>query len=112
MGTRTKPGSKRTNDPSKRAGVRRVDPIKNRPPNADEQPPETLVPEIVHQDLSDAATSPDASDRETRIARRAYELAEARGFAPGAELDDWLQAEREVSAQSVKQVPPEDQFTG
>ncbi|MCG6942547.1 MAG: DUF2934 domain-containing protein [Thiohalocapsa sp.] len=29
-----------------------------------------------------------------RVADRAYFLAEARGFAPGHELDDWLAAER------------------
>jgi outer membrane protein TolC len=30
------------------------------------------------------------------VARRAYELYEARGGEPGADLDDWLQAEREL----------------
>jgi hypothetical protein len=30
------------------------------------------------------------------VARRAYELYEARGSEPGAELDDWLRAEREL----------------
>lgn len=33
--------------------------------------------------------------RHRRIAERAYRLAERRGFAPGAELDDWLAAEAE-----------------
>jgi hypothetical protein len=32
------------------------------------------------------------------IARRAYELCEQRGGAPGHELDDWLAAERELFA--------------
>ena len=32
-----------------------------------------------------------------RIATAAYYRAEKRGFAPGAELDDWLEAEREFS---------------
>jgi|SoiMethySBSTD1v2_1073268.scaffolds.fasta_scaffold556196_2 hypothetical protein len=31
------------------------------------------------------------------IARRAYELYQARGSGPGHELEDWLQAEREVN---------------
>ena len=31
--------------------------------------------------------------REKHIAQIAYSLAEARGFAPGGELDDWLAAE-------------------
>jgi hypothetical protein len=30
------------------------------------------------------------------VARRAYELFEARGSEPGADVDDWLQAEREL----------------
>jgi hypothetical protein len=35
-------------------------------------------------------------DRERRIAERAYQLAEQRGFVPGGELEDWLAAEREI----------------
>lgn len=38
------------------------------------------------------------SDRE-RIARRAYELYVQRGATGGRELDDWLTAERELTAQ-------------
>jgi hypothetical protein len=50
---------------------------------------------------ADAATSApedSALDRSRRIAEAAYFIAERRGFAPGAELDDWLQAESEISA--------------
>lgn len=35
-------------------------------------------------------------DREQQIARLAYEKAQARGFTPGHEMEDWLQAEAEV----------------
>ena len=35
-------------------------------------------------------------EREHLIARLAYSHAERRGFAPGAEMEDWLQAEAEV----------------
>jgi hypothetical protein len=38
--------------------------------------------------------APSADD----VARRAYELYESRGSEPGRDLDDWLQAERELSA--------------
>ena len=38
------------------------------------------------------APGPDTID----VARRAYELFEARGSEPGADVDDWLQAEREL----------------
>jgi hypothetical protein len=34
--------------------------------------------------------------REARIAEAAYWRAERRGFAPGHELDDWLEAERSI----------------
>jgi hypothetical protein len=32
------------------------------------------------------------------IARAAYFRAERRGFAPGSDIDDWLQAENEIQA--------------
>lgn len=35
---------------------------------------------------------------EEEIRRRAYELYESRGGAPGSDMDDWLAAEREVRA--------------
>jgi hypothetical protein len=40
---------------------------------------------------------PSYSDsREARIAEAAYWRAERRGFTPGGEIDDWLEAEKEV----------------
>ena len=45
-----------------------------------------------------------------RIAQRAYELAAERGFAPGHELDDWLQAEREIEAGAPRNTPPDNPF--
>jgi hypothetical protein len=38
----------------------------------------------------------DLDDRHAEIARRAYELYEQRGRAPGGDIDDWLLAEREL----------------
>lgn len=40
----------------------------------------------------------DQQGRETWIATHAYYLAEARGFAPGDEMADWLQAEQQFAA--------------
>jgi hypothetical protein len=37
-----------------------------------------------------------AQERETLIARAAYFRAEKRGFAPGSELEDWIEAEAEL----------------
>ena len=36
--------------------------------------------------------------RHGELAEAAYFLSQARGFAPGRELDDWLAAEREIDA--------------
>jgi hypothetical protein len=93
-----------------RAKAQSVDPATQRAPNAAEASPETLVPEVVHTDLTRESVSSD--DRHRWITERAYELAAERGFMPGAELDDWLQAEREFESKMTSQARPEDQFTG
>ena len=54
----------------------------------------TAVPEAGSQ------PSPD------KIAKRAHEMFLARGGAPGFELDDWLQAERELKAGSGQRTEP------
>lgn len=43
-------------------------------------------------------------DLQEQIRRRAHELYEQRGRNEGHELDDWLQAESEVSRQKAKGV--------
>ena len=91
--------------------VVKIDPALNRPANADESVPEALVPDVVHTDVQRSA--PDTQTRWQRIARRAYELAQQRGFAPGAELSDWLQAEKQIDvADQQRQAAPENQLTG
>jgi hypothetical protein len=37
-------------------------------------------------------------ERRLRISELAYRRAAARGFTPGGEVEDWLEAEREVDA--------------
>lgn len=84
----------------------------NRPANADESVPEALVPDVVHTDAQQMEREAPQT-RWTRIARRAYELAQQRGFAPGAELSDWLQAEQEIdAAEQQRQAAPENQISG
>jgi Protein of unknown function (DUF2934) len=83
---------------------------KQRPANAEELSPETLLPDLVNTDLQ--RTQLDEESRHARIAKRAHEIAERRGFASGSELDDWLQAEREIDSKAGPQLPPENQFTG
>ena len=48
------------------------------------------------------------AERRAQIAARAYEMAERRGFASGNEIDDWLQAEREVEAGPPRNTPPDN----
>jgi len=55
------------------------------------------------------ANVPTAADRRRRtrvtdedIARRAYELYESRGGGHGRDLDDWLEAERELKPRRRK----------
>ena len=49
------------------------------------------------------ASERNANERQRRIAEAAYRRAELRGFAPGYELDDWLEAEKEVDATATEQ---------
>jgi len=49
-------------------------------------------------------------DHAERITRRAYEIAQRRGFSPGHELVDWLQAEREIEAGTPRNTPPDNPF--
>lgn len=92
--------------------VVKVDPRLHRPANAAESIPEALVPDVIHTDVQRAVPGTTES-RWQRIARRAYELAQLRGFAPGAELGDWLQAEKEFDdAEEQNQAAPENQMTG
>jgi hypothetical protein len=51
-----------------------------------------------------------SAEQHSRIAARAYELARRRNFAPGGELDDWLQAEREIESGPVRNTPPDNPF--
>ncbi|HZL96313.1 MAG TPA: DUF2934 domain-containing protein [Vicinamibacterales bacterium] len=55
---------------------------------------------------SSVATVSPAADFPIAIAERAYFKAERRGFSPGHELEDWLAAEREVSALRSMQPKP------
>ena len=50
------------------------------------------------------ATQTTAPTVEHRIRQRAYEIQQSRGGAPGQELDDWLQAEREIKA-AIQKAP-------
>lgn len=54
-------------------------------------------PEIDESGLNSFAGNEDQWMNE-QIRKKAYELAEQRGFTPGHELDDWLEAEQCVKS--------------
>jgi len=83
-------------------------------PKAIAVPTETDIPDWNGDSLDDypvlgadqiepAADAGLDDDRHRRIAERAYERAERRGFSPGHELDDWLAAEIEDDEQQDEQ---------
>jgi len=106
-----KPTKRKATAATKTRKAVKVDPATQRSANADESAPETLVPDVVRTHLTQSPIASD-TDRDRWIAERAYSLAQARGFAPGGELDDWLQAEREYDTRQGEQLRPENQFTG
>ena len=55
----------------------------------------TIVKQEVNSDPEESGNTLNSADRDARIAELAYLKAESRGFDPGHELEDWLEAERE-----------------
>jgi len=56
----------------------------------------SLIPVIGIEHSPESFTEP-AENKYSQIAERAYYKAEARGFEPGYEEEDWLEAEDELS---------------
>jgi hypothetical protein len=56
----------------------------------------TIVKQEVNSDPEESGNTLNSADRDARIAELAYLKAESRGFAPGHELEDWLEAEQEL----------------
>lgn len=54
-----------------------------------------LPPSTRQEPLTLGTTAATPADQ--HIAEAAYFLAQARGFAPGSDLDDWLAAEQQLS---------------
>lgn len=55
-----------------------------------------IISEIASQTAMDRAVDPET--KQLMIAEAAYYCAEKRGFAPGGELQDWLEAEARMEA--------------
>ena len=115
MSERTSPSGRRGSGVPKGHNIPNVSlsSTDNRPHNAEESVPEALVPEVVRANLNSVPASGERNRHDLiAIAQRAYRIAERRGFAPGRELDDWLQAEREVEGSGAQETSSEGQFTG
>ena len=69
----------------------RKEPARGRRQVSGDQEPATHVKEPVHSQ----PVSP-CDDLQARIAQRAYELHEQRGYRQGYALEDWVEAEREI----------------
>jgi hypothetical protein len=61
-------------------------------------PTKPVVEQTADPQPAPLAASDNGDNLEARIRMRAYELYEQRGSYEGHELDDWLQAERQVLA--------------
>ena len=70
-------------------------------PGADKAAPAEVAPVVKGNFLRPLYLVPHRltpAERHRRICDLAYRRAEMRGFAPGHEQEDWLEAEREVDA--------------
>jgi hypothetical protein len=66
--------------------------------------PEKTVPRQRAVSKKTVSKVPAPTLQTDEIARRAYEIFLARGGEPGRDLDDWLQAERELSTRRVRRM--------
>ena len=57
-------------------------------------PPDVPVPPAGEPDTALS----DAKQRHHRVSEAAYYRAQRRGFAPGGELEDWFEAEKEINS--------------
>jgi Protein of unknown function (DUF2934) len=62
----------------------------------------TSIPVIGREFDVESISKSNGEDRDSEIALRAYYRAEARGYEPGYEIQDWLDAEAEVMAETDK----------
>jgi hypothetical protein len=56
------------------------------------------TPPPVTNTVSHLPSEGDREARRRRVAEAAYYRAQRRGFSPGGEVDDWLEAEREIES--------------
>ncbi len=82
------------------------------PVNPPAEPFLACVPTGLHETLhSEDQTSEAREARDAKVRETAYFRAQARGFEPGHELEDWIAAEHEVDVRSFAAGAPAG-FTG
>ena len=89
--SRSKKSAKKTTISEGQSSTPRVTPAGN----------EIVVPEVTGAMLERREIPSFSLSREARIAEAAYWRAERRGFIAGHELDDWLEAEREIDGETA-----------
>lgn len=57
------------------------------------------------QDTADSGAADGVGAREERIRAAAYAMSAQRGFEPGRDVDDWLEAERQIDADAAPPRP-------
>jgi hypothetical protein len=82
-----RPSTRATSEPSERTVERNDDAVNDERAETGAEPSE----------LSSEPSSR-AADHDAAVARRAYRRYEERGHEHGRDLDDWLEAEREVTS--------------
>jgi len=74
--------------------------VRSRNPDQKARAPQQSLTEQSEQNAHILALPP-SGDLHNLIAKRAYEFYGERGYRDGSELDDWLNAEREIFARSL-----------
>jgi Protein of unknown function (DUF2934) len=100
--TRSRTGTSRSKKSAKTTATNDAQsqsPGQNVPPGG----AEAGVPEVTGATLERREIPSFSESREARIAEAAYWRAERRGFSSGHELDDWLEAEREIDGATGSQ---------
>ena len=91
------PDTNRTESPEeRRPNRRRKDPAEHSQPAASREPAQAT--DALQKDPSPSAM-PDDGARFERVRQRAYELYVKRGNSSGDEMEDWLEAERQIDAE-------------
>lgn len=63
------------------------------------------MPALTMKETPRPASTATEKKLEEQIRRRAYEVYEARGRGDGLDLEDWLQAEIDITGNATKAVP-------